>query len=686
MKNTIKKLITGAVLTLLLASNAFAAKITDITHTQLKGDRLQIMIKGDGALPKPLSFSINDPARIVLDFKDTQLALKAESLSINSGKVTSIKTIAHKNRSRLVINLVEATQYRVVEAENGINVLIDSGSVAATKGPSAALGQKYNTIQSVDFRKGPQGEGRVVIKLSDPSAPVNVQQQGNRIIAEFFNSSIDADLVQRLDVIDFSTPAKYIDITQSGNKVRLAVTPMHPNFSHMAYQSNEMFTLELKPIAKEEQERLNRKKFGYTGERLSLNFQDVEVRSVLQMLAEFTQKNVVVSDKVQGSLTLRLKNVPWDQALDIILKTKNLAKRESGNVLLIAPAEDIAQQEKIALEARKQAKELAPIRSEFVRVNYAKAAEIATILSNESASILTSRGGVTIDPRTNTLLITDTGEAIEDALRVIKRLDVPVTQVLIEARIVIANEDFDHQLGAKFGVNSTSTGALTDGVTQGDVTGGSLNATTQNINGQTLDGNDRLNFNMPVPRAGAGRLGLALARLPSGSLVELELSALQAEGNGEIVSTPRVITANQKEAYIEQGVEIAYQEASASGATAVAFKQAVLKLTVTPQVTPDNNVILDLNVKQDSVGDIYLNIPSINTREIETQVLVNNGETIVLGGIFQYEKANVVSKVPFFGDLPLLGRLFRNTTKSENKRELLIFVTPKIIKDSMQFN
>jgi type IV pilus assembly protein PilQ len=360
-------------------------------------------------------------------------------------------------------------------------------------------------------------------------------------------------------------------------------------------------------------------------------------------------------------------------------------------VLLIAPAEEIAQQEKISLEAKQQVKELAPLRSEFIQVNYAKAGNLAVLLSGGESdgggTVISSRGSVNVDQRTNTLLINDTAESIETARRVVAKLDIPVRQVLIEARIVIANEDFRKQLGARFGITNDSFGTSQTG--SGDVASGTLNGTTQALNNETLEMADRLNFNMPVTGTDAGspgRFGFALAKLPTGSLIELELSALQSEGNGEIVSTPRVITANQKEAFVEQGVEIPYLEASSGGAATVTFKQAVLKLTVTPQITPDENVILDLNVKQDSVGDVFQNIPSINTRELETQVLVKNGETIVLGGIFQHETTSVTTKVPFFGDLPIVGRFFRNKNDVENKREILIFVTPKIVRDTLEFN
>jgi type IV pilus assembly protein PilQ len=671
-----------------------AATINDVSFQTLPGDRLQIEIKSDVELQDPLSFTINNPARIALDFQNATAKIKNKHISVGVGATNSLDVVSQGGRTRIVLNLSEILPFTV--QKNGTSLYVTIENTPITSGGnvnSMSLGNANEpegaAISHLDFRRGGGGEGRVIISLSDSGMPVNVSQEGNKVIADMIGATIDQALIQRLDVVDFATPAKYIDVTQTEDGVRVAVTPLDSNYEHLAYQSDKVFTLELKPVSKEEQEKIAQSKFGYTGERLSLNFQDIEVRSVLQLIADFTGLNVVVSDSVTGTLTLRLKNVPWDQALDIILKTKGLDKRRSGNVLLIAPAEEIAQQEKISLEAKQQVKELAPLRSEFIQVNYAKAENLAALLSGGEGdgAVISSRGSVNVDQRTNTLLIHDTSESIETARRVVAKLDIPVRQVLIEARIVIANEDFRKQLGARFGITNDSFGTSQTG--SGDVASGTLNGTTQALNNETLEMADRLNFNMPVTGTDAGspgRFGFALAKLPTGSLIELELSALQSEGDGEIVSTPRVITANQKEAFVEQGVEIPYLEASSGGAATVTFKQAVLKLTVTPQITPDENVILDLNVKQDSVGDVFQNIPSINTRELETQVLVKNGETIVLGGIFQHETTSVTTKVPFFADLPIVGRFFRNKNDVENKREILIFVTPKIVRDTLEFN
>ena len=669
---------------------AYAAVISDVSYQVLSGDRLQIEVKANEPLQDPLSFTINDPARIALDFQNTVANVPNKHVTIDVGSTNSLDIVSHNGRTRLVLNLSDILPFSTQQIDNSFFITIEN-TPSANKGAVTAFSSAKpsesisgtSAVKSLDFRRGASGEGRVIISLGNTGMPVNVSQEGSKVIADIIGANIDEELIQRLDVIDFATPVKFVDVTQTGDGVRVAVTPLDPNYEHLAYQSDSVFTIELKEVSKEEQEKAAKSKFGYTGERLSLNFQDIEVRSVLQLIADFTGLNVVVSDTVTGTLTLRLKNVPWDQALDIILKTKGLDKRKSGNVLLIAPAEEIAQQEKISLEAKQQVKELAPLRSQFVQINYAKAEELAQLISDGEGSIISSRGGVTVDARTNTLIINETADVLDTVQRVIDRLDVPVQQVLVEARIVIANEDYDKQLGARFGVTNDAT--LRSG---SEVTSGSVDGITQAVNRDDLEAEDRLNFNLPVTSAGAGQIGLALAKLPSGSLIELELSALQAEGDGEIISTPRVITSNQKEAVIEQGVEIPFEESSSSGQTTITFKKAVLSLKVTPQITPDESIILDLEVKQDSVGELFGldNIPSIDTREVATQVLVENGETIVLGGIFQHETNDATSKVPFFGDLPLIGRFFRNTRNTENKREILIFVTPKIVRDTLEFN
>ena len=455
-------------------------------------------------------------------------------------------------------------------------------------------------------------------------------------------------------------------------------------YEHLAYQSDNQFTIEIRETTKEEQEQRRKQEFGYTGERLSLNFQDIEVRSVLQLLADFTGINIVVSDTVSGNLTLRMQNVPWDQALDIVLKTKGLAKRENGNVMLIAPSEEIAAREKLELESQKQIEELAPLYSDFIQINYAKAADLAELLKSGDSSLMSERGKATIDNRTNTLLVQDTAEKLEDVRKLIALLDIPVRQVLIEARIVIANNDFSRDLGVRFGASGNSSKGR-DFIVGGGTRPGNINyGTTPGFEVPADSGNEGLLVDLPVANP-SGSLGLALGKIGS-SLIQLELSAMQLEDRGEIVSSPRVITSNQQKAVIQQGVEIPYQEASSSGATSVSFKEAVLQLEVTPQITPDDRIIMDLQVNKDSVGEIFGGVPSIDTRNISTRVLVDNGETLVLGGIYEQEKGKQTERVPFFGSLPGVGWLFKTEAKTDQKQELLIFVTPKIIAQNLSLN
>jgi type IV pilus assembly protein PilQ len=463
----------------------------------------------------------------------------------------------------------------------------------------------------------------------------------------------------------------------------MVITPMG-EYDHLAYQSDNEFTIEVSEVTPEEAEERKKDEFGYVGERLSLNFQDIEVRSVLQLIADFTGINIVVSDTVSGSLTLRLKNVPWDQALDIILKTKGLGKRQTGNVMLIAPSEEIAAREKLELESQKQIEELEPLYSEFIQVNYAKASEIAALLVSEETSLLSDRGKATIDERTNTLLVQDTAAKLVDIRKLVARLDIPVRQVLIESRVVIASDQFAKDLGVKFGYSKRVSYdndekiLVAGGRQRGDtifdpVTGFEVPA------GSSIEG---LITDLGVANP-TGSIGLAVGKLGS-HLLQLELNAMEMEGQGEVISNPRVLTSNQKEAYIESGTEIPYQEASSSGATSVSFKKAVLSLNVTPQITPDDRIIMDLVVNKDSVGQVYNNVPSIDTKEVGTQVLVNNGETLVLGGIYERTRMDEVDRVPFFGELPMVDWLFKTTRKVDDKAELLIFVTPKIVKESFR--
>jgi type IV pilus assembly protein PilQ len=565
---------------------------------------------------------------------------------------------------------------------NTDSAALSAPTTTSNSGKTSVELTSNENISNVDFRRGAKGEGRIIITLNNPNIPIDMQKRGDRVVLSIPQGKLPTDMERRMDVLDFATPVDTVDSFNSGGGVKVVIQA-HGKFDHIAYQTDNNFIVDIKPIIINEEKKL-RKKFEYTGERLSLNFQNIDVRAVLQLIADFTGLNLVTSDTVSGNLTLRLKNVPWDQALDIILKTKGLDKRKSGNVMLIAPAEEIAAREKLELEANRQIEELAPLENASIQINYAKALSFKELFEadKDKQAWLSSRGSVALDPRTNILLVRDTAKHIEAIEALVEELDIAVRQVLIESRIVLAQDDFSKELGVRFGISSETT----QGIRQG-FTSGSLNGTTQIINGETLEQVDRLNVNLPA-LSKAGSIGLAIAKLPLGTLLELELSAAQAEGRSEVISSPKVITSDQHTAIIESGQEIPYEQSSSSGATTVAFKKAVLSLEVTPQITPDDRVIMDLKVNKDEAdfSRSINGVPPINTQNVATQVLVNNGETIVLGGVYEISKTENIRRVPFFGDLPLIGVLFRNTFEENRKSELLIFVTPKILKENLTLN
>ncbi len=660
--------------------------LQEINYAGLPGNQVQIVFKLSQPVSSPASFTIDNPARIAFDLPATKSELATRSQPIGIGPAKSVTAVEVKGRTRVVLNLFEMVPYETRAEGNQIVVVLGStGATVAAATPAATAASPgvagQAAVTDVDFRRGDQGEGRVVVTLSDPAIPVDMRQEAGKVVLDFKGASLPEELERRLDVTDFATPVKLVDTESKRDGVRLEITAIG-EYEHLAYQSDNQFTVEIRKTSKEEQEQRKKQEFGYTGERLSLNFQDIEVRSVLQLLADFTGTNIVVSDTVSGNLTLRMQNVPWDQALDIVLKTKGLAKRESGNVMLIAPSEEIAAREKLELESQKQIEELSPLYSDFIQVNYAKASDLATLLQSGDTSLMSERGKVTVDDRTNTLLIQDTAEKLEQIRRMVARLDIPVRQVLVESRIVLANNDFARDLGVKFGFSHNSQSNAADfalgGKRPGDV---NYNDTITAYEVPAGSGNEGLLVDLPVANP-SGALGIALGKLGQ-NLLALELSAMQMEDRGELVSSPRVITSNQQEATIQQGVEIPYQEASSSGATSVSFKEAVLELKVTPQITPDDRIIMDLKVSKDSVGQIFAGVPSINTRNVSTRVLVDNGETLVLGGIYEQERGKEVERVPFFGELPGVGWLFKTERNTNDKSELLIFVTPKIIKQSL---
>jgi type IV pilus assembly protein PilQ len=652
----------------------------------------------DGAAPEPLPFTIDKPARIAFDLPNTTLALASRRIDVRSGGVDTVLAAEANGRTRLVVNVDSLLPYTTRVDGNDIVVTLgqqpgaevgkQAAARAAAASPAAAA---ERAIRTIDFRRGSDGTGRVIVQLTDPRTPVNVRQEGNQIVVDFAGTLMPKNLMRRYDVMDFATPVQTVDAVRVEGSSRLVISAQG-DFEQLAYQSDNQYTIEIKPSLKRNAQE---EKKEYTGERLTLNFQDIDVRSVLQLLADTSGQNIVVSDSVTGNLTLRLQNVPWDQALDIVLRTKGLDKRRQDNVIIIGPTEELATREKAELAAHKEVQELSPTHTEFMQVNYAKVADLQKLIKNTTAkdSMLSPRGSLSIDERTNTLLVQDTSDKLADIRRLVQTLDVPVKQVLIEARIVIVSDTFERDLGARLGITGFTTAGAnslisvsgtnvgTDTMTSSVLPSATGTAPTGNVQLPTLD--NRYQVNLPAANTNGS---IALSVLGGKHLLDLELSAAQNEGKSETVSSPRVITANQKQATIMQGVEIPYQESASSGATTTQFKNAVLSLKVTPLITPDNRVILDLDVADDSVGQQVTSatggsVPSIDTREIITQVLVNDGQTVVLGGILDTTKTRSANKVPFFADIPVLGHLFQSTTNINNKTELLIFITPKILRE-----
>lgn len=667
-------------------AHAAGNTLQSVDFTSLPGNKAQITLNMSQPTATPLSFTIDNPARIALDFPDTANGLASRSQNIGIGMADSMTVVEAKGRTRVVVNLVDMVPYEAHADGNKIILTIQNAGRDLTEAESvavqAAAGGSANMISNIDFRRGTGGEGRVIVTLSDPSIPVDMRQESGLVVVDFYRAQLPRELERRLDVLDFATPVKTIDAYTKGENVHMVITPMG-NYDYIAYQADDQFTIEVRQLTKKEVEEKKKDEFGYSGERLSLNFQDIEVRSVLQLIADFTGINVVVSDTVNGSLTLRLKNVPWDQALDIILKTKGLAMRQTGNVMLVAPSEEIAAREKLELESQKQIQELEPLYSEYIQINYAKASDITTLLKSGDTTLMSDRGMATVDERTNTLLVQDTAAKLAEIRKMIAQLDIPIRQVLIESRIVLANNDFARELGVQFGVSKRTTYDNDHIVVVGGTQENGLEVTGPQTGFDPGDNSEGLLVDLPISAAGSS-IQLAVGKLGS-HLLQLELSALESEGKGEVISSPRVLTSNQKAAFIETGTEIPYQEASSSGATTTSFKKAVLRLEATPQITPDDRIIMDLVINKDAVGEITVNnVPTIDTNEIGTQVLVDNGETLVLGGIYEETNTHAITRTPFFGELPVIDWLFKRTIKQHDKQELLIFVTPKIVKEDFR--
>ena len=659
---------------------------------------VKVTLKNPPANP-PAGFTINNPPRIAFDFPNTSNALGRSLQDIGEGDLRKINVVQAGDRTRMVLELAKNTSYDTQIDGNSLLITLQdtAGATAAPGGITQHFaearpgGQKFS-LRDIDFRRGRNGEGRIAVDLSDNAVGIDVRQQGRQIIVDFVNTALPKNLERRLDVIDFGTPVQTIDAFMQAGNARIVIEPKG-NWEHSAYQTDNRFIIEVKQVV-EDPNRLVRP--GYSGEKLSLNFQNVEVRAVLQVIADFTGLNVITSDTVSGNLTLRLKDVPWDQALDIILQSKGLDMRKTGNVVWIAPRDELATREKMALESQQQISDLEPTRTESFQLNYQKADAFQKILADDKQRILSKRGSAVVDARTNTIFIQDTPTRLEEVRKLIRKVDVAVRQVMIESRIVEATDTFSRNIGVRLGFHDTTATAQNVGTAVGSLNsgvrasiGGNLNDTGahtgQTSSTPTFPG-DTLGVNLPgggIGGAAAGIFSFLLFNDKATRFLNLELTALQADGKGKIISSPRVITADQVEATIEQGTEIPYQQATSSGATSVSFKKATLSLMVKPQITPDDKVIMNLKVHKDSVGLTTTAGPSIDTKQISTQVLVENGGTVVIGGIYTQEERSTTNKIPVLGDLPYVGFLFKNNERVDDRRELLIFITPKIVKDSL---
>ena len=699
---------------------AAGLKLQAIDFSTLPGDSLQLQLSLSGAAFSPRTFHTDNPARIVIDLPGVGNEVEKKLVPVNVGGAESIQVVEAGGRTRIMVNLAAMVPYQSRVEGNAIYVTLqkaDSGPFenapartsaqvvrannppALTSAASSDFGQR---LENVDFRRGQNGEGRLLVSLSDSKIVADIREEGRKVIIDIPGVSLPSTLAKTLDVLDFATPVQTIESLEDGRHARLVVTPVNGDYDYSSYQSDKLLTVEFRPLTRAEKEEIKKKAFAYSGEKLTLNFQDIPVRSVLQILADFTNLNIVASDTVQGNVTLRLNEVPWDQALDLVLKAKGLGKRQEGNIVRVAPLDEINKQEKEELEAQKVVEELEPLKTEIIQVNYTKAEDVKKVLGGTtertslsssqpsgignassststssldvSQSILSGRGNVTVDARTNQLIVKDTPRNLERIRDLVRKLDIPVRQVLVESRIVIANTDFSRELGSRLAISTVDP-------SRADAANAALDRTsTTSQTGGALQTFGALAATNPYGAAG-------VTILKAGEyLLDLELSALQHEQRGEIVSNPRLITADQTKATIKQGVEIPYQIQSAAGGALVSniqFKQAVLELSVTPRITPDDTISMDLLVKKDSKGEITPGGFGIDKREVETTAQVNNGETVVLGGVFEGTKTNTTEKIPFLGDLPGVGFMFRKNQVLDNKKELLIFITPKILKQEL---
>lgn len=664
-----------------------AANLKALDVAALPGDRVELKLTFDGPIAAPHGYTTEQPARIALDLPGVTSQLATKSRDLGMGNARSVVVVEAKDRTRVIINMTVLAPYSSRVEGNNLFVVVGKGAASAqgsqpvaAKGaarvsvPASAPAKPYvsmgKAIRNIDFQRGALGEGNVVIELSDPGIAPDIQEQGGKIRVDFAKTQLPEPLRVRLDVKDFATPVQFVNSSTVGDKASISIEPTGA-FDYSAYQTDNKLTISVRPLTTEDLDRRNADKPVYTGEKLSLNFQEIDVRSVLQLIADFTNLNLVASDTVQGGITLRLQNVPWDQALDLVLKTKGLDKRKIGNVLLVAPADEIAARERQELESMKQIAELAPLRRELLQVNYAKAADIAKLFQSvTNADAKTDeRGSITVDDRTNNIIAYQTQDRLDELRRIVSQLDIPVRQVMIEARIVEANVGYDKALGVQWGgsTNASGNGKFTAGG-RGLVT--TATGTTPNLNSPYVD--------MGAANATSA---IGISFLTDNTLLDLQLSAMEKTGNGEVVSQPKVVTSDKETAKILKGTEIPYQQASSSGATSIEFKLAVLSLEVTPQITPDNRIIMEVKVTKDQpdYANAVLGQPPINKNEVNAKVLVSDGETIVIGGVFSNTQTKTVDKVPFLGDVPYVGRLFRRDVVSEAKSELLVFLTPRIM-------
>ena len=685
-----------ALLLWLMTSVAEAAVIENIAFTSRPDARLEVQLTFDEPPSGDLkSYTIEEPARIVVDLPQTRSGLLEKRFSLSQPNTTSVMVLESLDRTRLIVNLVELVPFESQISGRRLTLRVgrDSREAAMSTTATEVLRTAANRVENVvseitnlTFRRSRDGEGLLVLSLSNPAVDANVFSEGGKITLQFTDTAVRETLIRRFDVRDFATPVQKVEVTTTERGTRLQLLA-DGRFDYLAYQTGNEYILAVAPMTLEETRgRLN--EFDYVGDRISLNFQNIEVRAVLQLIADFTDLNLVASDSVTGNITLRLQSVPWDQALDLVLKTRGLDSRKMGDVLMVAPAQEIAERERLEIEANKQLAELAPLQSEFIRIRYAKAMNVVRLFeagSEEGGSLISGLGSVVVDERTNSIVVTDTAAKLAEIRDLIEKVDIPIRQVMIEARIVIASSNIDQQLGVRWGGGYLNNNGDKFTSIAGDTAG------VTSLNNQMISGQSPVQMpTAPFVDLGVsgGTSGFAVGFTSTDLFLTAELSALEASGEGEVVSQPKVITGDKQKASIKSGTEIPYQEGAASGATTTAFKEAVLKLDVTPNITPDDRILLDLVVNQDSVGELVPSgngglIPTIDTTELTTQVLVGNGETVVLGGVFKNEELVKIEKVPLLGDIPYLGNLFKSKANTQQKRETLIFITPRILFEAL---